>query len=176
MRFALLIAAFAALTASCARQAPIGCDVTITQEIAFTAEGAADIITTRSFGEDCALAIGLLTVNAADGEPVWAYAVPLARAFGDSFAEPDEHGMEAFLTRWGEPEITTTSQAPNWTQLTPGQSTLDQFTYEDIRARDLPMLCHFSGTGRQLCVFWEPGAGGAGHLMDRDIAQEEDSQ
>ena len=63
--------------------------------------------------------------------------------------------------------------APEWSACSrPGQTTLDQLTYEDVRARDLPMLCHFSGTARQTCVFWEPAAGGAGHFIDRDICEE----
>ena len=44
-------------------------------------------------------------------------------------------------------------------------------TFCHNRARDLPMLCHFSGTARQTCVFWEPVAGGAGHLFDQDVEE-----
>lgn len=165
-----------ALIAACAPKPANICDVTVTREAAFTAPDAADIITTRSLGRACDQAIGLYTITTADGHPVWAHAVPLERAFGDGFAEPEPEAMRAFLERWAEPRITTTATAPNWTQLTPGQTTLDRLTYEDIRARDLPMLCHYSGTGRQLCVFWEPGAGGAGHFFDREIALEDETQ
>ena len=41
-------------------------------------------------------------------------------------------------------------------------------TYEDIRARDLPMLCHATATGAEACVFYEPAAGAAGHFFDRE--------
>lgn len=176
MKRLLMIAALAACLGACAKQAPEGCEVTVTREIAFTADGAADAVNARSLGGACDQAIGVLAITTADGHPIWAYATPLARSFGDGFAEPGADGMEAFLARWAEAEITSTSQAPNWAQLTPGQTTLDRLTYDDIRARNLPMLCHFSGTGRQLCVFWEPGAGGAGHFLDRDIGEEEQSQ
>lgn len=172
----LFLLAVLALTAACAQpQQQAACDVTVTREIAFTGPGAEDVIATRSLGEACADAIGVYTITTAEGHPVWAHAVPLARAFGDAFAEPEREAMQGFLERWGEPELATTAAAPEWRALTSGQTTLDQLTYDDIRARDLPMLCHYSGTGRQLCVFWEPGAGGAGHFYDREIAIEEET-
>jgi hypothetical protein len=172
----LLLIALGALASACAPPAPARCDVTFTREVAFTAEGARDVISTRSLGAACDQAIGVYTITTADGHPVWAYAVPLARAFGDHFAEPEPEAMRVFLERWAEPDLASTGQAPSWTQLTPGQSTLDRLTYNDIRARNLPMLCHYAGTGRQLCVFWEPGAGGAGHYFDREIAVEDETQ
>lgn len=85
--------------------------------------------------------------------------------------------MREFLERWASPTtLASTSTAPEFSDLVPGQTTLDQLTYEDIRARDLPMLCHLSGTARETCVFWEPAAGGAGHLLDRDIIAEETTE
>ena len=172
----LLALALLALAGACAAPKPATCEVTVTREAAFTAEGAADVITARSIGAACEQTIGLYTIHTADGHPVWAHAVPLERAFGVGFTEPEPAAMEAFLQRWAEPHVTTTSAAPNWTQLAPGQTTLDRLTYDDIRARNLPMLCHYSGTGRELCVFWEPGAGGAGHYLDREISQEDETQ
>ncbi len=171
----LCLMALAAL-AACAQPAPAHCDVSVTREAAFTAPGAQDVISARTFGESCEQAIGVYAVATADGHPVWAHATPLARAFGDGFSEPEPEAMRAFLERWAEPMIATTADTPAWTQLEPGQTTLDRFTYEDIRARTLPMLCHYSGTGRQMCVFWEPGAASAGHLFDRNISQEDGTQ
>jgi hypothetical protein len=175
MRALVLLIALAACLPACTRESPT-CDITVTREIAFTTETAADVVTTRSLGAACEQAIGVYTITTADGHPVWAYAIPLARGFGDDFIEPEAEAMRAFLERWGEAEISTTAQAPAWTELTPGQTTLDRLTYDDIRARTLPMLCHFSGTGRQLCVFWEPGAGGAGHFLDREIGEEDETE
>jgi len=168
--------AAALLAASCAAPAPEGCEVTVTREIAFSAPGAADEISARSIGANCEQAVGLITVTLADGHAAWAYAVPLARAFGEGFAEPEREAMRAFLERWSEVQLATTADAPAFAQLTPGQTTLDRLTYDDIRARNLPMLCHYSGTGRELCVFWEPGAGGAGHYLDREIGEEDMSE
>jgi hypothetical protein len=145
------------------------CDMAASREIAFSNAEAADVITARSFGEGCRDAIGLITVTTADGAPVWSWTAPLHRVFGDHFIEPEREAMGVFLERWTETEISTTSGAPEFSLLAPGQTTLDAMTYEDVRARNLPMLCHYSGTARQACVFWEPAAGGAGHLLDRDI-------
>lgn len=170
-RFALL----AALVALCACESGArkgACDAAVSREIAFTQAGAQDVVTVRSFGETCTNAVGVYMIVAADGVPIWAWAAPLARGFGPDFVENDPQAMRAFLERWSQPEILSASEAPEWALLAPGQTTLDRLTYEDIRARDLPMLCHFSGTARQTCVFWEPAAGSAGHLLDRDVDAE----
>jgi hypothetical protein len=167
MRFLLLCAALVA--ASCTQHQAGRCDFTHTAQIAFTSGESQDRVTVRSFGASCDKAVGVYEIIDAEGRPIWAWAAPLQRAFGDVFTEP-EH-MEAFLEEWTQPVITTTQQAPEFQLLAPGQTTLDEFTYADIRARDLPMLCHYSGTARQTCVFWEPIAGGAGHLYDRDVEE-----
>jgi hypothetical protein len=161
--------AFAALLAlvACAPREDARCDITVTRDLSFTAPDAADTITTRSFGASCDRAIGFYAIHDAEGHPVWAWTTPLPRAFGDAFAESDAEHMREFLERWAQPAVMTTQSAPDWSALESGQTTLDRLTYDDIRARNLPMLCHSSGTARELCVFWEPAAGGAGHMFDR---------
>jgi hypothetical protein len=160
-----------ALLGACAQPQAGRCDFTETRQVAFTSAEAQDRITVRSFGVSCDKAIGVYEIIDAEGHPIWAWATPLQRAFGDVFkAEEPEH-MQTFLEEWTQPAILTTQAAPEWNALQPGQTTIDEFTYADIRARDLPMLCHFSGTARQTCVFWEPVAGGAGHLFDRDVEE-----
>ena len=158
-----------ALVSACAQQQG-RCDFTHTQQIAFSGGAAADTITARSFGASCKKAIGVYEITDGEGHPIWAWATPLPRAFGDVFTDEPEH-MRQFLEQWAQPALATTQTAPEWAALAPGQTTLDELTYADIRARDLPMLCHFSGTARQTCVFWEPVAGGAGHLFDRDVEE-----
>lgn len=161
----------ALLLASACTQQTERCDFSHTREISFTGGAALDRVTVRTFGVSCDKAIGVYEVIDGEGHPIWAWATPLPRAFGDVFkAEEPEH-VETFLEEWSQPLIQTTQAAPEWALLTPGQTTLDELTYADIRARDLPMLCHFSGTARQTCVFWEPVAGGAGHLFDRDVEE-----
>ncbi|MGQ0531513.1 MAG: hypothetical protein ACT4OF_02335 [Caulobacteraceae bacterium] len=169
MRF--LVFGALALAAACGPQQSGRCDFTQTRQIAFTSADAQDRIIVRSFGVSCDKAIGIYEILDAEGHPIWAWATPLQRAFGDVFLAADPEHMEAFLEHWSQPEITTTQAAPEWSALAPGQTTLDEFTYADLRARNLPMLCHFSGTARQACVFWEPAAGGAGLLYERDVEE-----
>jgi len=166
---AFVVAALALLASACNQQSA-RCDFTHTREIAFSSLGA-DRVTVRSFGESCDKAIGVYEIIDGEGTPVWAWASPLQRQFGDVFTAEDPEHMQAFLEHWSQPVIARTSGAPDWATLAPGQTTLDELTYADIRARDLPMLCHFSGTARQTCVFWEPAAGGAGHLFDQDVEE-----
>lgn len=167
---ALLLGALLAL-AACGREAPARCDLDVAQEIAFTAADAQDTLLAQAVGPSCDKAVGLFVVRTSDGYPVWSWSAPLSHRFGDVFAEDDTEHMQSFLDTWAQPQLSTTQSAPTWDALTQGQTSLDQLTYEDVRARDLPMLCHFSGTGRQTCVFWEPAAGGAGHLLDRDVEE-----
>lgn len=157
--------------AACADPRAARCDFTETRQIAFTSAEAGDRVTVRSFGVSCDKALGLYEIADAEGRPIWAWATPLPRAFGDGFAAEEPEHMRTFLAQWAQPVILTTQSAPEWRTLAPGQTTLDELTYADIRARDLPMLCHYSGTARQTCVFWEPAAGGAGHLFDRDVEE-----
>ncbi|MDZ4691946.1 hypothetical protein [Terricaulis sp.] len=169
------MAAVAIVVSACAR-APVqaSCEFRSAHELAFTAPDAADTIVAESRGEACDKAVGLLVIRAADGYPIWSWSAPLSHRFGNVFAPDDTEHMVSFLEAWAQPEITTTQSAPAWDTLVPAQTTLDQLTYEDVRARDLPMLCHFSGTARQTCVFWEPAAGGAGHMLDRDAEEPEE--
>jgi hypothetical protein len=137
--------------------------------LSFTSAEAQDTVTVRAFGPSCDKAIGMYEVRAEDGYPIWAWATPLSRSFGDVFPATESAAMRDFLGRWASPSLTTTQAAPVWTALEAGQTTLDRLTYDDIRARELPMLCHAIGVGRETCVFWEPAAGGAGHFFDRDM-------
>ncbi len=160
-----------AVLAACQPSAETRCDISVTRDLSFSGLANSETVTAHAIGRSCDKAIGLYAIHDAEGHPVWAWAAPLPRAFGNAFVDADEEMMRDFLTRWAQPEISTTQSAPAWDVLTPGQTTLDRLTYDDIRARNLPMLCHASGTGRELCVFWEPAAGGAGHYFDRDVEE-----
>jgi hypothetical protein len=162
----------AAALAACAPRGPLAqCDVAVTQDLALSGSDTHETIVARAIGPSCDKAVGLYAIHDAEGHPAWAWATPLARAYGDAFADADEEDVRAFLTRWARPNVTTTQAAPAWEELAPGQTTLDRLTYDDIRARNLPMLCHSTGTARELCVFWEPAAGGAGLYFERDIEE-----
>ncbi len=145
------------------------CDLSLARDLSFTSAEAHDTITVRAFGPSCDKAIGIYEIRAEEGYPIWAWAAPLSRSFGDAFPSAERAVMRDFLERWASPSLTTTQSAPVWTALEAGQTTLDRLTYDDIRARDLPMLCHATGVGRETCVFWEPAAGSAGHFFDRDM-------
>ena len=163
---------FAALVlAACSRPDATRCDLSLTRDLAFTSAEAHDAITVRAFGPSCDMAIGVYEIHTEDGHPIWAWTAPLPRAFGDVFPAGEPDAMREFLDRWAQPSLATTDQAPDWPLLAPGQTTLDRLTYDDIRARALPMLCHASATARETCVFWEPAAGGAGHFFERDVEQ-----
>jgi len=166
---ALIVCLFALMAACAPRTA--GCDVTVVQEIALSGTEAQETIIARAIGPSCDKAVGLYAIHDAEGHPAWSWSAPLPRAFGDAFVDADEEAMRDFLTRWAQPRVATTQTAPAWQTLTPGQTTLDRLTYDDIRARNLPMLCHATGTGRELCTFWEPAAGGAGLYFERNVEE-----
>jgi hypothetical protein len=169
VRFILF--ALCAALAACAPRETARCDLAATHTFAFGYENAEDTITAQAIGASCDKAIGLYVIRDREGFPIWSWSAPLAHAFGDVFEAEDTEHTQAFLNRWVQPALSTTQSAPEWEALAPGQTTLDQLTYSDVRARDLPMLCHFSGTARQVCVFWEPAAGGAGHLLNRTVEE-----
>jgi hypothetical protein len=160
-----VIALLLALGACTPRQAA-QFDVSATHNVSFTQANARDVVTTRAMGPNCAEAIALYAVREADGHLIWTWAGPLRQLYGDG-ATGD--GAEAFLQQWAVPAVATTSTAPAWQRLAPGQTTLDRLTYEDIRARNLPMLCHLSGAAREVCAFWEPAAGVAGLYLERNV-------
>lgn len=171
VRFLITLALFA-IIAACARPSAAACDVSVSSEVEFA--GAPVDIRAETQGPNCHQAIALYTIRDQAGDLIYAWTTPLQRGFGDVFAaEPDEH-LQSFLERWAQPFMSTTAAAPAWDELEVGQTTFDQLTYADIRARDLPMLCHYSGTSRESCMFWEPAAGAAGHFFDR--AAEETSE
>ena len=170
LRFALLLCALA-LAACAPRHQGHACDLSFEREIAFTAASSKDVVTARTIGPSCDKAFALYTIVSAEGDPIWAWTAPLSRVFGDLFVSAEAPQMRAFLERWSAPRLERTSEAPAWPVPDYVHTTLDRMTYEDIRARDLPMLCHLAGTALETCVFWEPAAGGAGHFLDRDVGE-----
>jgi hypothetical protein len=152
--------------AACTPRPAAQCDVSATRNVSFTTPQAHDTVTTRAIGPNCAEAVALYTVREADGHLVWTWAGPLRQLYGDGATH---EATDAFLQQWALASVVTTNTAPTWARLAPGQTTLDRLTYEDIRARNLPMLCHLSGTAREVCAFWEPAAGVAGLYLERNV-------
>lgn len=141
-----------------------------TSIVAFSAANAQDVINVRALGPSCDKAVGLYTIRDAQGNPIWAWAGSIKQGFGNIIDAKGEH-LDEFLARWAKPTITRTGTIPDFARLAPGQTTLDRLTYQDIRARNLPMLCHFSGTAKEVCIFWEPVAGAAGLLLERNYEE-----
>lgn len=162
MRLALLLVLL--MLGACAPRQSAQCEHSVTRNAAFTHAGAQDVILARTIGPRCSEAIALYAVREADGHLVWTWAGPLRQLYGG-----DDEQAEAFLRQWALASVTSTSAAPIWPRLAPGQTTLDRLTYEDIRARNLPMLCHLSGAAREVCAFWEPAAGVAGLYFERNV-------
>lgn len=168
-----------ALAAACSPRAA-DCTRTAEAESAFPAPGAR--VLARSIGASCDKAVGLIVLLGDDGTPAWAWTAPLHPTFGNLFEAragqtPSTETADGFLARWAQVRVTTTADAPPWPQGAEavaggGHTTLDRRTYEDLRARALPMACHLSGVARETCVFWEPAAAAAAPLIERDIAAE----
>lgn len=163
----LVFAALCALAACARQEAIVTCDLSAAREVHFTADDAGDVLSAQTIGPACDKAVGLYTIRTGDGHPVYAWSAPMERAFGGAYQPADE--AQAFLDRWAEAHIVRTSDAPEWPLPETASSTLDRLTYEDIRARDLPMLCHLSAVARESCIFWEPGAALASLYLERDI-------
>ncbi len=170
-----VMAASLALLGACAEE-PAGCAAEIQKPLAFASE--ADSVLVRTLGPSCDKAVGVLVLQSAENEPLWAWAGPLYPTFGNLFEAragdpPTLETARAFLERWAEPRAERTSAAPPWPENAPeppggATITLDRATYEDVRARDLPMACVLTGLARESCIFWEPGAAAAGLLLERD--------
>lgn len=119
----------------------------------------------------------MITIASPEGHPLWAWTAPLSPTFGNTFeARPDgptNQEADAFLARWAALRVVTTQDAPPWPRaarpLEGATSTLDHATYEDVRARALPMACHLSGVAHETCVYYEPGVAAAVLMLDRDI-------
>lgn len=148
--------------AGCAPREAERCDVTITHELAFSA--AHDEVTAQLLGPTCGEAVALYSVRQEDGHLIWAWA-------GSAAQLDDGADADAFLQRWASASVATTQTAPPFDRLAQGQTTLDRLTYEDLRARNLPMLCHLAGAGKEVCAFWEPAAGAAGLYFERNIEE-----
>ncbi len=174
MRYAALLILLA--LAACTPPPAAQCAYSATRNAEFTRPGASDVITARTIGPNCQEAIALYAVREADGHLIWTWAGPLRQLYaeggaGDGAGDAAEgaNGTQAFLQQWALANVTTTSTAPEWRRLAPGQTTLERLTYEDIRARNLPMLCHLSSAAREVCAFWEPAAGVAGLYFERNL-------
>ncbi|MBL8550141.1 MAG: hypothetical protein JNJ73_09145 [Hyphomonadaceae bacterium] len=149
------------------------CDLVSRGTIAFSSAEAPDTVETRAIGESCNAAAAAFIVRDAGGVPIWAWAAPFYPTFGDAFAPhaegagPGRVQIADFVSRWTRAEALKTSAAPAWAPEV--ETSLERRIYDDIRARDLPMLCFLVGVARQQCIYWEPAAATADAFYLRDI-------
>jgi len=175
-RLAFLV--LAAGLASCA-PSPRACSASAETFVAFGSQTPTDRVAARIEGPTCGAAIGVIEIRSADGAPLWAWAAPLHPTFGDYFgpaAKPKPADAAAFATRWVQLGLARTDAAPPWPDSAPGplgdaHTSLDRPTYEDLRARALPMACHLTGVARETCIVYEPAAAAAFALIERDVAE-----
>lgn len=155
------------------------CERSANAQIAFSSPQ--DEVSVRTLGENCAQAVGVMSIASQEGHVLWAWAAPLHPTFGNLFEAradgPSARDAEEFLSRWAQVRAVTTGEAPPWPQsaqtpLGGAITTLDRATYEDLRARRLPMACALTGVARETCVFYEPAAAAAAVLVERDVAAE----
>jgi hypothetical protein len=172
----LLAALILALIAGCAPEsARDACALSASTPARFSSADGDDLVVARALGPNCAQSVALFIVQDVEGEPVWTWTAPLARTFGEHFRAAPPAELKAFIDAWSVAHVARTSEAPAWTDaafLPDGvlAAHLDQETYQDVRARDLPMLCHLTGVARQTCIFYEPVAAHAGAMFERDMA------
>lgn len=167
-----LLLALAFTLCACGRDAGTArCDGEASSAVTFSSPDANDAVEARAIGADCGAAVAVFVVRSHEGVPIYAWAAPMHPTFGDSFAPRVEQPlsrqeMQAFLDRWAAAASATTSAAPAWHEgiVTP----FSRDTYEDIRARNAPMLCFLSSVARETCIYWESGVAAAGLLVERD--------
>ena len=166
-----------AYASACAPRAP-SCELSASTEMTFSS--ARDVVTARSFGPSCGKAVALIVIRDEHDEPLWTWSAPLYPTFGNMFREdgegPSARVVRDFLTRWSRLAPRTTADAPAWAQraAAPGGAitTLDRATYEDVRARALPMACYLSAVARETCLYFEPAAAAAIPFIERDAQTE----
>ncbi|MES1199269.1 MAG: hypothetical protein ABUS48_04735 [Pseudomonadota bacterium] len=182
MRNFIAAAALIAL-AACQQQAPPptaaavssgpGCAKSATHQVTFSDANAPDTVTARAEGRTCAQAAIVLTITAANGDTLWAYADTYAVLQGGGVAPsqmPPEiaNRMDQFLTDWANVTVKSTRDLPPWTA---GAATLtdavqgmsystpfDRETYERLRGQNLPDLCFTSGAESSTCIIMDPAS------------------
>lgn len=170
----ILVAAL--VLANCSRpteQTDAGCAREITREVAWSG-AAPDRITASSSGPSCLQSFVTLSIRAANGDTLWVHAAPYYDMVAGGAPPPDARPistaqMDTFLNGWAEPTLGRSSTLPQWREgiatLTESAATFsydtpfDRETYEQLRARDLPMLCYAAAAEASQCLIVDPFSG-----------------
>lgn len=171
----LLLAAALALSA-CGQNASTqsACARSATHDVTWSAEDAADTITTTAEGPTCAQAVVTFVVRNAAGDPLWAFAstyydltmggVPpegaaavsneQMDAFLAGWANVTEERTAAFLPEWREGVDTLSASAQTFSYDTP----FDRETYEQLRTQDLKLICYQAALEGTQCLIVDPAS------------------
>jgi hypothetical protein len=174
-RFALVLVACA--LAACGpppTSTPVaaeGCARTATHDVAWTTEGAPDVITTRADGPTCLQAAVTLVARNADGEVLWTFISTYYDMTAGGIASADAPAvtpeqMDTFLASWASVTTKHSSELPAWAV---GDATLtaptfsystpfERETYEMLRARNLPMICYAAAAEATQCLVIDPSS------------------
>ncbi|WP_395644454.1 hypothetical protein [Terricaulis sp.] len=147
------------------------CTRTATHEVAWSQDGAADVITAASAGPSCKQAVVTWTLRNAQGDALWVHAGTFydMTAGGappaDAPAVTNEQ-MDTFLAGWADVTLTRSSELPEWregaaslSESVQGMSydtPFDRETYEAMRARNLPQLCFAAAVEASHCLIMDP--------------------
>ncbi|MCE9522573.1 MAG: hypothetical protein K8S25_09100 [Alphaproteobacteria bacterium] len=162
------LAACAPLSAPSALSSAGRCESIAERTIAFTSETAQDVFEVNASGADCATAIVTVSIRQQNGQPVMAFAVPLAWLSQQTVQEPivSPEALARFVADYAAAAQLDigASQLPAWinTAPTPGfdqgqelTSPLDRKTYEALRKTKPNMLCMGDAHETGICYVWD---------------------
>lgn len=150
---------------ACAREA--------TQEVIWSGESIADVVTARSDGPSCAQTVVTLVIRNANGDPLWAFASTYydltMGGVGPEGAPPvSDEQMDTFLQGWANVSMSRSTELPEWradaatlTESVQGlsyETPFDRETYEMLRGRDLPTLCYAAAMEASHCLIIDPAS------------------
>lgn len=173
-RYAVAIAAL--LLSACgqpdtAETPQAGCPRSATHEVAWTAPGTPDVITTTSQGPSCAQAIVTLVARNSVGDPLWVFASTYYDLTTGGIAPEDapavtDEQMDTFLASWADVTVSRSGTLPEWRAEAAALSgptfaydtPFERETYEMLRARDLAMICYAAAVEATQCLVVDPAS------------------
>jgi hypothetical protein len=156
----------AAPSAETAATQPAGCTREVTRNVRFSDDDTDDTLTVSASGPACGQAVLHLTIRAANGDPLWAFAT-IWKDMGRS-ENPTPQDVDAFLAQWATVELKKSGTLPEWRE---GAGSLEESeqggsmstpygreAYEALRARDLPLLCFLNSMESSQCLIVDPAS------------------
>ncbi len=166
---ALSACTFSANTANNAE----GCARTATHNVTWSTEGTEDTITASSDGPTCAQAVVTFVARSSTGDPLWVFASTYYDMTSGGIppegapAVTDEQ-MDTFLTGWADVTLQRSGELPEWREgfdsLSASAQTFTYDTpfgreaYEEMRARNLQMICYAAAVEATQCLLMDPGS------------------